>query len=205
MRRRVLPLVLAAVLPSGALAQSADLLLNCSSCHALTPEAVPSLYPSLNGQPARYLERQLDAYRMGLRRHPQMQQSAIALGEGAGAMARMYADAPVPQLEQHAELPPAAIALVEEGDWSRGLPSCASCHGMAEAGEMRVAPRLHGQPAGYLARQLRAYADGTRQSGPMGRMRAYSERLSSQEITALADYYAAWRPARATQEDRPDG
>lgn len=203
----------------GAGGQGADVLLNCTSCHMLAPDPAsaettrmpPSPYPDLSGQPARYLEHQLEAYRNGLRRHPQMQATATTLDKGAAAMARMYADAPAPDLvfrddpDDHA----AAQRLVFEGDWSRGLAPCASCHAMAPEDRARLSPRLHSHPAPYLTRQLRAYANGTRRSDTMGRMRAISSRLSEQEISELAAYYAAWQPEAAhaaqQQEDDPDG
>ncbi|APX10573.1 c-type cytochrome [Tateyamaria omphalii] len=195
--------------------QGADVLLNCAACHAVGPDRnagdvarAPSPYPNLNGQSVRYLDRQLWAYREGLRQHPQMQATATALGDGAGAMARMYADAPAPELTFTAS--PGAFAdaetLVMEGDWSRGLPSCASCHALDPDDRARLSPRLHGHPAPYIARQLRAYADGTRRSDPMGRMRAYAAELTEDEMSQLADYYAAWGPETdQTQEDDTDG
>lgn len=203
----------------GATGQGADVLLNCSTCHTVgsgssmdaATQRVPSPYPNLNGQPVRYLERQLEAYRTGLRQHPQMQATTTALGDGSAAMARMYADAASPKLALQGDVSAylEAQKLIAEGDWSRGLPSCASCHGMNEEDRARLAPRLHGHPEGYLARQLRAYADGTRQSDTMGRMRSFASRLTEAEIAALAAYYAAWRAesSESTNEngDQPDG
>ena len=210
MRRILLAAALAAAGPAGA--QGADVLLNCSACHTVGPPregAVPSPYPNLNGQPARYLARQLEAYREGLRQHPQMQATAMALGQGAGAIARLYADAPAPELTRTraAGAAPVAERLVVEGDWDRGLPPCASCHALEPDARGRLMPRLHGHPAPYLARQLRAYASGARRSGPMGRMRAFAAELTEAEIGALADYYASWAPEAGdeTTEDPPDG
>ena len=195
-------------LSQGAGAQSADILLNCSACHIVGADKTAratgrAVYPDLNSQPARYLERQLMAFRTGLRRHPQMQQTAVTLGPGAGAMARLYADAPTPDLGMHAADADhdAAILLVEDGDWSRGLAPCASCHALDPQDRARLAPRLHGQPETYLGAQLRAYADGTRRSDTMGRMRAYSERLSADDIAALAAYYAAWQASQEASDD----
>ena len=188
-------------LSSVATAQSTDILLNCSTCHTVNSTegaAGRDIYPDLNGQPARYIEQQLKAYREGLREHRQMSLTAIALGEGDGAMARLYADAPVPSLVLRDPLGAhdTALNLVNEGDWSRGLPPCASCHALnPEHDRARAAPRIHGQPEAYLGQELRAYADGTRRSDTMGRMRAFSELLTPDEITALARYYAAWDTA----------
>ncbi|MFA8386316.1 MAG: cytochrome c [Pelagibaca sp.] len=198
-----------------ATAQSTDILLNCSTCHTVnTTEGTTGrdIYPNLNGQPARYIERQLRAYRDGRREHRQMSLTATALGDGAGAMARLYADAPVPYLEFGDPLGAhnTALALVNEGDWSRGLPPCASCHALdPEDDRARAAPRIHGQPEAYLGQELRAYAEGTRRSGPMGRMQAFSQQLTPSEISALARYYAAWKtppadPAAQEMEARND-
>lgn len=206
MRTPILAVVVGAgVAASSLFAQGADVLLNCTACHTVgpvapasdTPRPLNSPYPDLNGQPARYLERQLYAYVEGLRLHQQMQATATMLGDGDAAMARLYADAPAPELVQHRAVDGLtdAVSLIEEGDWSRGLPSCASCHSLDAAERGRLAPRLHGQPQTYLAYQLRAYADGTRQSDTMGRMRAFAGQLSGDEISQLAAYYAAWAPA----------
>lgn len=204
-----LALVVALLAASVTHAQSTDVLLNCSTCHVAAPDPEApgtggrEIYPNLNGQPARYIERQLMAYRLGLRAHRQMEQTALALGEGAGAMARLYAGAPHPDLvfQDAREDHQTALGLVEDGDWSRGLPPCASCHALAPGNDRaRLSPRLHGQPEAYLDDQLRAYADGTRASDPMGRMRAYSERLTPSEISALARYFARWTPDQDTAE-----
>jgi len=185
--------------------QSADTLLNCTACHALPPDG-PAMFPVLNGQPADYLARQLEAYRTGARQHPQMQQTARLLGEGGALpMARMYAAAPPPRLRtpRGAFEDESTERLVFLGDPRRGIPSCASCHGTLRAdppgfepGLARGAPVLHGQPQTYLAQTLRDYASGARRSDPMGRMRGISAALSDHEIGALAQYYASWETVR---------
>ncbi len=198
--------IFASCIASAAVAQ-ADTLLNCSSCHTLDiskGERPAPVYPILNGQPARYLERQLWAYRTERRAHRQMRATALALGAGgAPAMARMYADAPKPNFEvgQYVQsLEGEALAI--NGDWDRGLAPCASCHVAPdeEAVSARSAPWLHGQQERYLASTLRAYANGTRRTDPMGRMRAYAAMLSAEEIDALAAYYAGWTLPQETSE-----
>ncbi len=185
-----------------ALAQSSDILLNCTTCHSLDQTGNPQ-YPVLNGQPALYILQQLAAYRNGLRQHPQMQSTATALGAGgAPAMARMYADAPSPVLNAPADIAQHADArkLVTEGDWGRGLAPCVSCHTDPQSNpddskirlSAHAAPRIHGQPEGYLSATLHAYSDGTRQTGGLKRMQAYAGLLTDAEIAALADYLAAF-------------
>lgn len=197
-------------------AQSTDILLNCSACHVVgtgsdRKPAAGTVFPDLNGQPVRYLERQLEAFREGRRQHRQMQLTAMALEKGAGAMARLYADAPHPDLAPPEGRADRVPALVTQGDWERGLPPCASCHALeADGARARTAPRLHGQPEAYLATQLCAYANGERRSDPMGRMRAFSARLEPGEIADLAAYYAGWRrddtaEATTARKEETDG
>jgi cytochrome c553 len=88
-------------------------------------------------------------------------------------------------------------ALVAEGDWSRGIAPCASCH--AGPHRARLSPPLRGQPEAYLSAELHAYADGRRRTDTMGRMRAYAARLDEAEIARLAAWYAD-APPRATSE-----
>lgn len=187
--------------------QSADILLNCSNCHVLGSRTAdrtgtPNPYPDLNGQPARYISHQLQAFRSGLRIHPQMQQTALWLDQGDAAMARMYADAPAPDLiPGHSADHQQALALITQGDWDRGLPPCSSCHTLDRKDHAPMAPRLQGQPRVYLGDQLRAYASGVRKSDPMARMRAYAERLTPGEISALAAYYADWQSREESRDD----
>ena len=199
--------VLVAFLAGPVQAQSLDVLLNCPACHSLAPDRGAPVYPVLNGQPARYLIAQLEAFRTGARQHPQMQATARALGrEGAIPMVRMYADAPVPDLsappdaEDHAN----AQAIATSGAWDRGIAPCASCHAQPDDKgpvdmSARAAPRIHGQPESYLAGSLIAYADGSRQTDGMNRMQAYASALSDAEIAQLAAYFAAFD----TKEDDP--
>jgi len=180
--------------------QSQDVLLDCTSCHDIEGRSSIPQFPVLNGQPTRYLLDQLEAYHTGEREHVQMQATARALGaEGAIPMVRMYADAPVPAFEPPEDLENHSVAraLNLAGAWDRGIAPCASCHGLPEPDETvdmsgRATPRLYGQPEGYLAATLYAYADGSRQTDGMGRMQAYAARLSDSEIQAISAYFAAF-------------
>ncbi|MFD0857883.1 c-type cytochrome [Roseovarius aquimarinus] len=206
--RRPAALAIFLALATGpAFSQSDNILLDCTSCHSLSSEASPA-YPVLNGQPVLYLIEQLDAYRTGNRAHQQMQRSALALREGgAPAMARMYADAPAPELTLMGDRPEfeTAMKLDAEGAWERGIPPCSSCHVSPTAERTNIdpgahaSPRIHGQSEAYLAGILRAYASGERETGGLRRMQAYAERLTDEEIAALASYLAAFKPVEQNQ------
>jgi cytochrome c553 len=74
---------------------------------------------------------------------------------------------------------------------------CAGCHGMNGEGRPEAGyPRLAGQLAPYLERQLEAYADGRRESIVMSPL---ARRLSAEERGRLAAHFsgAAAKPASA--------
>ncbi|WP_297528669.1 c-type cytochrome [Thiohalobacter sp.] len=66
--------------------------------------------------------------------------------------------------------------------------SCAGCHGANGISNNPMWPNLAGQKAGYLAKQLRAFRDGTRQD-PM--MTPMAKPLSDADIENLAAYYSS--------------
>lgn len=64
--------------------------------------------------------------------------------------------------------------------------SCASCHGAAGEGNLST-PRLAGQPAGYLKKQLQDFASGLRVNESMALV---ARSLNEEEMDKLARYYA---------------
>jgi cytochrome c553 len=66
--------------------------------------------------------------------------------------------------------------------------TCASCHGAKGEGNAAANfPRLAGQPQAYLARQLRAYADGSRNNAVMTPI---AKGLPADQIDSVAAYFA---------------
>lgn len=88
--------------------------------------------------------------------------------------------------ERGAGIDPQSVAtLAEEGEGA--IWSCASCHGSDGAGSGTI-PRLAGLPAGYITKQLTAYAAGIRIND---NMQYVADRLSEEQMLALGRYYAA--------------
>jgi cytochrome c553 len=78
-------------------------------------------------------------------------------------------------------------------DVSRGkekAQSCAMCHGANGIAHMPNAPNLAGQPAAYLAEQLKDYRSGKRSNEIMN---VIAKPLTDQEIADLAAWYASIR------------
>jgi len=86
----------------------------------------------------------------------------------------------------------AAVAQARGGAQMRDLAqACAGCHGIDGAGIFQYYPHLAGQPAGYLATQLKKFASGSRRDPIMEPLAAG---MSDAQIAKLADYFAASKP-----------
>lgn len=82
---------------------------------------------------------------------------------------------------------PEVLKLVYSG--KDDMWSCASCHGAAGEGSAST-PRLAGQVAGYLFKQLQGFHNGSRDDANMAFV---VDALSEDERRALADYYSQIR------------
>lgn len=86
------------------------------------------------------------------------------------------------------------IALRGAGN---SIAACSTCHGaLGEGSGPAGFPRIAGLPEYYLARQLRSYADGSRNNDVMSPI---AQKLESRQVEALAAYYAARSAPPATQ------
>lgn len=83
--------------------------------------------------------------------------------------------------------------LWRQGDFKKGIPACAGCHGPAGAGMPAQYPRLAGQFAEYTEVQLKAFRAEERANDPEKMMRMIAAKLSDVEIKAVSDYAAGLR------------
>jgi len=167
----------------------------CARCHGAEGQPpLSDLVPVLHGQPADYLVGALTAYAEGRRRSGIMQPLAADLRtEDMHELAGYYAALAPPQEQPRTEA--ALIArgqkLALEGMPDTGLPPCTACHGNPGAG----APRLAGQHAAYMSRQLRLRKAGL---GPgtdgAAIMLPIAQRLRDDEIDAVSAYFATLAP-----------
>jgi cytochrome c553 len=74
----------------------------------------------------------------------------------------------------------------------RNVAPCGACHG--EIDSKTSSPWLDGQPAPYIAAQLRAFTSGTRRNDIDGQMRNVARHLTDAEIEEAARYYASQPP-----------
>jgi cytochrome c553 len=148
--------------------------------------------PSLAGQSAAAIFKQLLDFRSGARRDPFMTPIAQSLvATDLANLAVFYGRHAHPAGELGRRAQPfnfGVLRLVAEGDSSRRIAACNGCHVNGGAGPVET-PVLIGQQRQYLANQLRAFRDGRRRNDIDRRMRTIAGQLSDAEIDGLAAYY----------------
>lgn len=166
--------------------------MTCAACHGVDGNSVSPLWPSLAGQHAAYIVRQLKAFKNGERTDVTMQPFAMLLSdqEMLDVAAYFATQKPTPKGAD-----PALVNLGQQiyrgGVPARGIAACIGCHGPAGHGNPLAAyPRISSQHAQYVEKQLGAYASGDRRSDAdvNQMMRNVAGLLVQDEIHALASY-----------------
>jgi len=177
--------------------------LECASCHGANGISGNESWPNLAGHPAGYLFKVMKDYQDGkLSGTDRGQLMAFIVEEMsdqdmADVAAYLAAQEAPPLLEAAATAP--ALALDTLGDPKRLIPPCSVCHGNKSQGDFPDCPALAGQSPEFLARAMGDFKTGARGNDVYSRMRLIAAQLTPEEISALADYYAAGG-SRAPQE-----
>ena len=161
----------------------------CAACHGRDGHSVSPFFPSLAGQSAAYLERQLKTFRDKTRADP----PAVAYMWG---MASQLDDAIITGLaayyasqsaRQNAVKPGVSVALgreiYERGVVANLVPACAGCHGASAQGS-ETAPRLAGQHPEYLVKQLAFFKAKLRTGDAV--MVAACAQMTAEQMQAVA-------------------
>jgi cytochrome c553 len=164
----------------------------CAACHGADGNSVTPDWPMLAGQHASYLVRQLRAFKNGERTDVTMKPFADMLSEQDMLDVAAYFEAQTPTPKG---ADPALVNLGQQiyrgGVAERGIAACIACHGPDGSGNPLAAyPRVSGQHAAYVTKQLNAYASGDRRSDVEFNqmMRNVAGLLFEDEIRALASY-----------------
>ena len=168
----------------------------CTACHGAQGEGNKALNaPKIAGLPDWYVARQLKSFKKGLRgTHEkdiygqQMRPMAIALANdeamnNVAAYVATFEEKLVAVTEKISEPASTETAAVSfQGSAEKGKASfafCVSCHGADGAGNKALnAPRIAGQQAWYVKRQLAAFKSGMRGT--------HSEDLYGQQMRPMA-------------------
>lgn len=174
----------------------------CASCHGDKGVAPTQNWPHLAGQKAEYTAKMMLDYQdqRRLENHGARLMHDIAVmmtPQQIADVSAFYAAQPAPTADgtprpqpQKAPKDVAAETLVRHGDKTRLITPCASCHGVVGQGGKLEASALAGQNPLYFVRTMLNYQAGVRHNDSAKGMRAFAQKLSRNEIEALAAYYA---------------
>jgi len=174
----------------------------CVTCHGQQGQGTANGYfPRIAGKPAGYLYNQLISFRNGTRHYPPMNYLVAYLPDAyLKEMAEHFAaQRPAYSAQERPVLSPAAAArgkmLVTSGDPKKGMPACIACHGANLMGMEPGIPGLAGLRPAYVVGQLTRWKVGERHAAEPDCMKRIANRLTDEDISAVAGYLALQTPA----------
>jgi cytochrome c553 len=172
----------------------------CVACHGADGNSAAPANPILAGQVPEYIAKQLHNFK-SVDGKPAVRNNAIMAGmaaavpdeEIANVAAWFASQKQKPATAKDEKLIALGQKIWRQGDFKKGIPACAGCHGPAGAGLPAQYPRLAGQFPEYTEAQLKAFRAEERSNDPEKMMRTIASKLSDAEIKAVADYAAGLR------------
>lgn len=185
----------------------------CAACHGSTGTSAIPMYPDLAGQKEAYIVKQLKAFKDGSRSDPTMAPMTAGLSEqDMNDLAAYFSSFPWGGVKEATSTTgdsgtPVATAAVKVeinknivfhngGNPTTGQAksaSCAACHGADGNSLITMYPKLSGQGAAYIAKQLADFKAGA--SSETGRvdpvMAGMVAALSEQDMADLGAFFAS--------------
>jgi cytochrome c553 len=160
----------------------------CIGCHGEDGNAQVPIFPKLAGQHVSYLAKQLQEFRSRQRLEQTMNAMAESLGdEDINDISEYFASFKVKRETVAAS--PLGEKVYRTGNAQTRVPACIGCHGPNGSGNpLAVYPHLAGQYSAFLVKALNDYKSGERNNDKNRIMRDIADRLSEEEIAAVADY-----------------
>ena len=194
----MISLLFALAVNNNSMAQSGDAeagkqkSLTCAACHGANGNSQVAQFPKIAGQVRGYISRQLMSFKSGERVDPIMGGIVNALSEQDMADLDAYyssqkATSGSISADQEADAR-AGEAIFRGGIAEFKVPACLGCHGPSGSGIPPSFPRLAGQHANYIEKQLLAFKSGER-NNPI--MNPIAFPLSDQQIKQLALFISA--------------
>lgn len=167
----------------------------CAGCHGAQGISLNPEWPSLAGQHARYLAKQMQDYKSATTRNAAiMTPMAMPLSDkDITEIAAYYTALPLPEGNAPEQYKDKARGeeLYRQGDINKHITACIACHGPQGAGNAQAGfPVLAGQQPGYTVQQLLAFKDKTRRNDLNSIMRDISGRMDQDDMDAVAHYLA---------------
>ena len=155
---------------------------DCAGCHGDAGVSKDLPGPSLAGQKEGYLAAALKGYKKGGNRSNDMMASVVESFKDADMenLAAYYASLTCKNAHDGDKRAIAAGKALSE--------RCTTCHGTVGISGQAAWPNLAGQGSDHLQAALKAYKDGSRKNGMMGKV---AKELSDKDGASLAAYFAS--------------
>lgn len=167
----------------------------CVVCHGIGGRSTSPLFPHIAGQNAAYLEEELKEFKTHYRGDKDAQDYmwgwAGLLSENEIKLLAAYYEkqTPAPGIPADPALVAKGQEIFKKGIESQGVPACMTCHGENGEGNGKAVPpvpRLAGQNASYLVKQLKVYQGDKRPAGLA--MHVIVQTLTEEEMNQVAAY-----------------
>ncbi len=168
----------------------------CAACHGPNGNSVNPDWPKLAGQGVGYIVKQLrDLKEKTTRDDPIMAPMAIPLNEQDMLdIATYYASQAQTPGVANADVVVFGENIYRGGNMDSGIAACTGCHAPDGMGNSAAKfPRIAGQHAKYIAKQLRGFRSGVRSNDSGKMMRSITNRMTDAEIEAVSQYIAGLR------------
>lgn len=163
----------------------------CAACHGPQGVSTNPIWPSLAGQHARYLIKQLLDFKNSHGREAATMTPMVAplSNEDIADLADFYSSLPLPEGQTPQQYLKRGEQLYRGGDMEQHITACIACHGPKGTGNGEAGfPVLSGQQAAYTVQQLQAFKDKKRSNDLNSIMRDISARMSNEDMEAVAHY-----------------
>ena len=163
----------------------------CAGCHGADGNSpINPMWPKLAGQHPKYIEKQIRDFKAGNRTDPTMAPMAKPLTDQDIADLAAYFSSQTRQTgKAAADKVNAGEAIFRAGNAKTGVVACMACHGPAGSGNPQANfPSIAGQHSAYVEKALKDFRDGKRTNDLNTMMQGVVNRMTDQEIAAVAQY-----------------
>jgi cytochrome c553 len=164
----------------------------CAACHGVDGNSSNPMWPSLAGQHASYIYKQLSDFKASRRINASMSGMVAGLSDDDMKNLAAYYETQAPRpVAFDGELIVKGESIYRGGITETGVAACMGCHSPGGKGNGPAGwPSLKGQYPEYIVTQLQAFKQGARANDPGKMMRNLVGRMSEMEMKAVAAYVA---------------
>ena len=164
----------------------------CAACHGADGNSSNAAWPSLAGQHASYIYKQLNDFKEGRRNNASMTGMVALLNdEDMKNVAAYYAGQQPRAVAFDADMIAAGESIYRGGITETNVAACMGCHSPSGKGNGPAGwPSLKGQHPEYLFTQLQSFKQGLRANDNGKMMRNIVVRMSDKEMKSVAAYIA---------------